>query len=237
MNIALIGYGKMGKAIEKIAAERGHQVVQKIGKESALTPEGVDVAIDFSLPEVAVANISSCLNNGVPVISGTTGWLDNYDKMVALCEEKKGAFIYASNFSVGVNLFFELNKKLAQLMNRQEDYHIGLEEIHHTQKLDAPSGTAITVAEDIIENSHYNNWELNTKDTQAFSNTEVPIQAVREGKVPGTHSVTFKSAIDTIKISHEAHSREGFALGAVVAAEWILGKKGVFSMRDVLNIS
>ena len=237
MNIALLGYGKMGKAIEKIALERGHQVVQKIGRGETLNPEGVDAAIDFSLPDAAVTNITSCLENGIPIVSGTTGWLDSYDQMVALCNKKEGAFIYASNFSVGVNLFFELNKKLARLMNSQEDYHIGLEEIHHTQKLDAPSGTAITVAEGVVENSHYDKWELNESPTQAFSNSYVPIQAVREGKVPGTHTVTYKSTIDTITISHEAHSRQGFALGAVVAAEWLAGKKGVFSMRDVLNLS
>jgi len=237
MNIALLGYGKMGKAIEKIAVERGHHIVQKIGRNDVLNPKGVDVSIDFSLPEAAVTNISASIANGIPVISGTTGWLEDYDKVVALCREKKGAFIYASNFSVGVNLFFELNKKLARLMNKREDYQIGLEEIHHTQKLDAPSGTAITVAEGVIENSHYNNWKLTTENKQTFSNTDVPIHAVREGKVPGTHTVTYKSPIDTLKISHEAHSREGFALGAVVAAEWILGKKGVFSMGDVLNIS
>ncbi len=237
MNIALLGYGKMGKAIEKIAVERGHHIVQKIGRNDVLNPKGVDVSIDFSLPEAAVTNISSSIANGIPVISGTTGWLEDYDKVVALCREKKGAFIYASNFSVGVNLFFELNKKLARLMNKREDYHIGLEEIHHTQKLDAPSGTAITVAEGVIENSHYNNWKRTTENKQTFSNTDVRIQAVREGKVPGTHIVTYKSAIDTLKISHEAHSRDGFALGAVVASEWILDKKGVFSMGDVLNIS
>lgn len=237
MNIALLGYGKMGKAIEKIALERGHQVVQKIGRGETLDPKGVDAAIDFSLPDAAVTNITSCLENGIPIVSGTTGWLDNYDQVITLCNIKKGAFIYASNFSVGVNLFFELNKKLARLMDSQKEYQVGLEEIHHTQKLDAPSGTAITVAEGVIENSHYSKWELDETPSQAFSSTHVPINAVREGKVPGTHTVTYKSTIDTITISHEAHSREGFALGAVVAAEWLVGKKGVFSMRDVLNIS
>lgn len=237
MNIALLGYGKMGKAIEKIALERGHKIVQKIGQGETLKPTGVDVAIDFSLPEAAVSNISSCLENGVPVISGTTGWLEKYDTMVALCKKKEGAFIYASNFSVGVHLFFELNKKLARLMNTQTDYKIGLEEIHHTQKLDAPSGTAITVAEDLVHNAHFTHWELNETATQVFSNSYLPIQSVREGKVPGTHTVTYKSSIDTLSISHEAHSRDGFALGAVVAAEWLNGKKGVFSMSDVLNLS
>lgn len=237
MNIALLGYGKMGKAIEKIALQRGHVIVQKLDKGDTLHPENIDVAIDFSLPEAAVSNITSCLHTGVPVISGTTGWLDQYEDMVALCTEKKGAFLYASNFSVGVNLFFELNKKLASLMNNQLDYKVGLEEIHHTQKLDAPSGTAITVAEGIIQNGHYTDWYLQESHAQEFSNTTVPIQSIREGAVPGTHTITYKSEVDTITISHEAHSREGFALGAVIAAEWLLGKKGVFSMRDVLNLS
>ena len=227
----------MGKAIEKIALERGHTIVQKLDRGDSINPAGVDVAIDFSLPEAAVPNISSCINNGVPVISGTTGWLDQYDEMVALCEEKGSAFLYASNFSVGVNLFFELNKKLASLMNNQMDYKVGLEEIHHTQKLDAPSGTAITAAEGVIQNAHHKKWELQEGDTQEYSNSYVPIQSIREGKVPGTHTVTYTSPIDTISISHEAHSRQGFAMGAVVAAEWLLGKKGVFSMRDVLNLS
>ena len=237
MNIAILGYGKMGKAIEKIALERGHTIVQKLGKEDTFNANGVDVAIDFSLPEAAVSNISFCLNNKVPVISGTTGWLEQYDQMVTLCKEKEGAFIYASNFSVGVNLFFELNKKLATLMNNQKEYQVGLQEIHHTQKLDAPSGTAITVAEGIIQNAQHSNWKLTEGVTQEFSNSSVPIQSVREGQVPGTHTVTYTSSIDTISITHEAHSRQGFALGAVVAAEWLLGKKGVFSMRDVLNLS
>jgi 4-hydroxy-tetrahydrodipicolinate reductase len=237
MNIALLGYGKMGKAIEKIAQERGHTIVQKLDKGDTFTPDGVDIAIDFSLPEAAVSNISSCINNGVPVVSGTTGWLDQYDEMVALCKEKGSAFLYASNFSVGVNLFFELNKKLASLMNNQMDYKVGLEEIHHTQKLDAPSGTAITVAEGVIQNAQHSKWELQEGNAQKYSNRYVPIQSVREGKVPGTHTVTYTSPIDTITISHEAHSRQGFAMGAVVAAEWLLEKKGVFSMRDVLNLS
>ena len=237
MNIALFGYGKMGKAIEKIALQRGHVITQKLGKGNSLHPENIDVAIDFSLPEAAVTNISSCITTGIPVISGTTGWLDQYEDMVSLCTKNKGAFLYASNFSVGVNLFFELNKKLASLMNNQKDYNVSLEEIHHTQKLDAPSGTAITVANGIIENAQYKDWYLLEARQQEFSNTHVPIRSVREGTVPGTHTVTYKSVIDTITISHEAHSREGFALGAVVAAEWLLGKKGVFSMRDVLNLS
>lgn len=237
MNIALLGYGKMGKAIEKIAVQRGHTISQKVGKNDPFNPEGVDAAIDFSIPEAAVGNITSCLENNVPIISGTTGWLDAYNDMVALCKETKGAFIYASNFSVGVNLFFELNKKLARLMNNQNDYKLSLEEIHHTQKLDTPSGTAITVAEDIIAHAHYKKWVLNETIDPTFSSDFAHITSKREGAVNGTHIVTYKSAIDTIKIVHEAHSREGFALGAVLAAEWLLGKKGVFSMRDVLNVS
>lgn len=237
MRIALLGYGKMGKTIEKIALDRGHMISQKVGRDTSFHPEGVDVAIDFSLPESAVENITSCLQNNIPIVSGTTGWLDAYDDIVTMCNEKNGAFIYASNFSVGVNLFFELNKKLASLMNKQDAYSLGIEEIHHTQKLDAPSGTAITVAQDIIDNSHYNMWQLTESDPPEVETNVAPITSKREGIVPGTHIVTYKSNIDTISISHEAHSREGFALGAVVAAEWLLGKKGVFSMRDVLNLS
>ncbi len=237
MKIALLGYGKMGKAIEKIALDRGHSISQKVGRDAALNPKGVDIAIDFSLPESAVENITSCLQNNIPIVSGTTGWLEAYNDVVAICKKNDGAFIYASNFSVGVNLFFELNKKLARLMNNKKEYALDIEEIHHTQKLDAPSGTAITVAQDIIDNSHYDSWELNKFDNQEVGTKVAPISSIREGTVPGTHIVTYKSDIDTISISHEAHSREGFALGAVVAAEWLLGKKGVFSMRDVLNLS
>jgi 4-hydroxy-tetrahydrodipicolinate reductase len=233
MKIALLGYGKMGKVIERIALERGHEIVLK--KDQNNTFEGLsiaDVAIDFSVPDSAVANISECLNNGIPVISGTTGWLADYPKMVQLCEEKNGSFIYASNFSLGVNVFFELNEYLAKMMANLKQYNVSMEEIHHIQKLDAPSGTAITLAEGVIKHTDYANWTLETP----ISN-EIHIEAKRIENVPGTHSIFYDSEVDQIEIKHTAHSREGFALGAVVAAEWLVGKKGVFTMKDVLGLN
>lgn len=233
MNIALLGYGKMGKVIEQIAINRGHNIVFK---STSNTPEidlsKADVAIDFSVPSAAVNNISACFNNNTPVISGTTGWLDQYDEMVALCKQTNSAFIYGSNFSLGVNIFFELNKQLAKMMNQLKQYEISMEEIHHTQKLDAPSGTAITLAEGIIEHTNKTNWNLDVKN----NNNEIPIVAKRIPEVPGTHTVDYSSDIDSIEIKHTAHNRDGFALGAVIAAEWIIDKKGVFSMKDVLGL-
>jgi 4-hydroxy-tetrahydrodipicolinate reductase len=233
MKIALLGYGRMGKEIEKIAISRGHEIVIKKDIGAIIDITLADIAIDFSVPESAFNNISNCIKNNVPVISGTTGWLDKYKEVVALCKKEKGAFIYASNFSLGVNIFFELNKQLSKMMRNLEDYNISIEEIHHTKKLDAPSGTAITLAEGIIENSSKKNWELGTN----ASEENIAIAAKRIPEVPGTHAVLYASDIDSIEIKHTAHSRQGFALGAVVAAEWILGKTGVFSMKDVLNIS
>ena len=236
MKIALLGYGKMGKTIEQIALSRGHNIVIKSDGDKDIDINSIkkaDVAIDFSIPSAAVSNISLCINNQVPVISGTTGWLEQYTDMVKLCTEKQSAFIYASNFSLGVNLFFELNRVLAKLMTPFNEYKISMDEIHHTQKLDAPSGTAISLANDIIKiNPTYNEWALDSKN-----NNTISINAIREPDVPGTHTVTYKSEIDTIDIKHTAHNRQGFALGAVIAAEWIIGKKGVFTMKDVLNIS
>ncbi|MCL4115270.1 UNVERIFIED_CONTAM: hypothetical protein GTU68_047963 [Idotea baltica] len=222
----------MGKMIEQVALSRNHEIVAKIEVDSGQPDyDNIDVAIDFSMPNAAFNNITACIKNNVPVISGTTGWLENYEKAVTLCEEKKGAFIYASNFSLGVNVFFELNDYLARMMNNLKDYNITLEEIHHTQKLDAPSGTAITLAEGVISNSDFSAWELDGKDA-----TKIPIIAKRIGTTPGTHTVAYESEIDSIEIKHTAHNRQGFALGAVIAAEWIHGKTGVFSMKDVLNL-
>ena len=233
MKIALLGYGRMGQEIEKIATSRGHEIVIRKDAGDSIDITKADVAIDFSIPTSAFENISNCLENNVPVISGTTGWLEKYTEAVNLCKEKKGAFIYASNFSVGVNIFFELNKQLAKMMSNLEDYTISMEEIHHTKKLDAPSGTAITLAEGIIENTSKENWKLGTE----ISETNIPIEAKRIPDVPGTHTVWYSSEVDTIEIKHTAHNRKGFALGAVIAAEWIIGKTGVFTMKDVLNIS
>lgn len=232
MKIALLGYGKMGKEIEKIALKRGHEIILKKTNENSFDGlENADVAIDFSIPKAAVENISTCLETNIPVVSGTTGWLEHYEQMVVLTKEKKGAFIYASNFSVGVNIFFELNKYLAKLMAPLQQYNISMEEIHHTQKLDAPSGTAISLANDIISSSNYSQWALDKGD-----DTTIPIVAKRIPDVPGTHSIAYQSEIDSIEITHTAHNRKGFALGAVIAAEWLIGKKGVFSMKEVLNI-
>lgn len=233
MKIALLGYGTMGQAVERAAIVRGHEIVLR--KTSANTYDGLemaDVAIDFSVPTAAVVNITTALNSGVPIISGTTGWLEDYEIITKQCEEKDGAFLYASNFSLGVNLFFELNENLAKLMAGFPEYRVGMQEIHHTRKLDAPSGTAITLAKTIIGHSDYSSWSLQTTRPD-----EIPIEAVRSGDVPGTHLVQYESTVDSIEIKHTAHNREGFALGAVIAAEWIFGKKGVFSMKDVLGLT
>ncbi|ATA73657.1 MULTISPECIES: 4-hydroxy-tetrahydrodipicolinate reductase [Capnocytophaga] len=232
MKIALLGYGKMGKTIEKIALERGHEIVLKIDSADAVYDVStVDVAIEFSTPDSAFNNISNCIKHRVPVVAGTTGWLKDYDKAVAMCAENQGTFLYASNFSVGVNVFFALNKTLAKLMASRKEYAVSIEEIHHTQKLDAPSGTAITLAEGIIEKSDKTGWKLDTAPKN-----EIPIKAKRIENVPGTHTIIYESEVDTIEIKHTAHNRNGFALGAVLAAEWIVDKKGVFSMSDVLGV-
>lgn len=233
MKIALLGYGKMGKTIEQIALKRGHDIVLTVDKDdTGFDITKADVAIDFSIPSVAFQNISLCLENNVPVVSGTTGWLEHYDEATALCKKKNGAFIYASNFSLGVNIFFELNNTLAKMMENLGEYNVNMEEIHHTQKLDAPSGTAISLANGIIENHKgYKAWKLD----EAAENT-LPIVAKRIPDVPGTHTINYESEVDTITIEHVAHNREGFALGAVVAAEWLVGKRGIFSMKDVLGL-
>lgn len=233
MKIALLGYGKMGKVIERIALERGHEIVLKKTSSSDFTGlENADVAIDFSTPDAAVGHITECLDRNIPIVSGTTGWLENYQEMISLCTANDGAFIYGSNFSLGVNIFFELNRKLAGMMAKFPQYNVSMEEIHHTQKLDAPSGTAISLANDIIANSAYTDWSLQ----KSGAKNGIFIDAQRVDSVPGTHSVFYNSEIDTIEIKHTAHSREGFALGAVIAAEWIADKKGVFTMRDVLEL-
>lgn len=222
----------MGKTIEKIAVSRGHNIVLKIDKHvTDYDITQADVAIEFSVPSAAVGNLSKALNNDVPVVSGTTGWLNDYDDIIRLCKDRDGAFIYASNFSIGVNVFFELNKQLAKMMSNLDKYKVSLQEIHHTHKLDAPSGTAITLAEGIIDNSHYTNWSLENSHSET-----IKIEAKRIEDVPGTHSIIYNSSVDSIEIKHTAKNREGFALGAVIAAEWIIGKTGIFTMKDVLNI-
>ena len=234
MNIALLGYGRMGKTIEEIAEKRGHKVVLKFSDDIEnhdLNDFNIDVAIDFSIPKAAFKNITTCFKNQIPVVSGTTGWLDDYEKARKICKDENSAFIYASNFSLGVNVFFQLNEKLAGMMQGLEDYSVEIEEIHHLQKLDSPSGTAITLAQQILqENSKLKGWQLDHADDD-----EIPIYAKREENVPGTHTVTYDSSIDQIEITHTAKSRQGFALGAVVAAEYLKEKSGIFTMKDVLS--
>ena len=238
MNIALVGYGKMGKIIESIAIARGHKVDVKIDMDNQndwalVKPGNVDVAIEFTGPHSALDNVKKCLEQGVPVVCGSTGWLDHYEEMVSLCKEKNGAFLYASNFSVGVNIFFEVNKRLAALMAAQPEYNVTLKEVHHTQKKDAPSGTAITLAEQVLEKIYRKKTWVNQKSANA---EELEILSERLDPAPGTHHVKYHSAIDDIEIIHTAHSRDGFATGAVLAAEFLAGKKGVFSMKEVLGL-
>lgn len=237
MNIAIVGYGKMGREIEKVAIERGHRISVKIDQNNtedfySNSFKNADVAIEFSNPKSAFDNYKKCFQNNIPVVSGTTGWLDQYENLKKICNEQNQAFFYASNFSIGVHIFFEINKKLAQLINQAEGYEVSINEIHHIQKLDAPSGTAISIAEQIIDNLETkSNWSLNPK-----SEHDLKITADRIADTPGTHTVHYKSAIDEISIKHEAKNRKGFALGAVLAAEFLNGKKGVFSMQDLLNL-
>ena len=234
MKIALIGYGKMGKAIEKIALKKGHEIVARFssqGIDNELLALA-DVAIEFSKPDVAIQNIKTCFELNVPVICGTTGWLEQKEDILQAVNRTNNAFLYASNFSIGVNLFFAVNKCVVQIMNEQTQYDVRVEEIHHTAKLDAPSGTAISIANDILANlDRKTKWVSGKSENQ----TDLSIFAAREDPAPGTHIVTYDSPIDSIEIKHTAHSREGFASGAVLAAEWIIGKKGVFSMNDVLG--
>lgn len=231
MKIALVGYGKMGKIIDEIATHRNHEIVARLNETpTSENLKNADVAIEFSNPEVAFNNIKICLENKIPVICGTTGWLDRKPEIEKIATENNTAFLYGSNFSLGVNLFFALNEKLADLMKNFTEYNVQLEEIHHTHKKDAPSGTAISLAEGIIKNDQrFAGWKLDETEK-----TELGIFAIREDEVPGTHSVFYRSEVDEIEIKHTAYSRNGFAQGAVVAAEWIQGKTGNFSMKDVL---
>ncbi|MCY0976960.1 4-hydroxy-tetrahydrodipicolinate reductase [Chryseobacterium wangxinyae] len=233
MKIALVGYGKMGKIIDEIATKRGHEIVARLKETpTAENLNNPDVVIEFSLPEVAFNNIKTCLENKIPVICGTTGWLERKTEIENIAVQNGTAFLYGSNFSLGVNLFFALNEKLADLMKNVNEYSCQLEEIHHIHKLDAPSGTAISLAEGIINhNPKFDAWKL--EETQ---DKELGIFAIREDEVPGTHSVFYRSEVDEIEIKHTAYNRNGFALGAVVAAEWIKGKKGNFTMKNVLGL-
>lgn len=236
MKIALYGYGKMGQAIEMAARQRGHSIVLKVDRDNAGTPPiGADVAIEFSRPENALPNMRLCLEAGVPIVVGTTGWYDELGAVKNLVAQAKGTLLWASNFSIGVNLFFKLNKYLAALMDGQGNYAASIQETHHVHKLDAPSGTAITLARDIhIRSNRYAGWELK-KDGHSPAADQVPIISDRIGEVPGTHAISWESAEDKITITHEAYGRQGFATGAVVAAEWLKGRTGLFTMDDVLS--
>ena len=237
MKIALIGYGKMGKTIEQIALQRGHQIVSIIDINNTADFESeafrsADVAIEFTTPATALGNYMRCFEANVPVVSGTTGWLEHLDEVKAKCEQEGKTFFYASNFSVGVNIFFALNRYLAKIMNGFPAYDVRMTEVHHIHKLDAPSGTAITLAEGILENvERKERWTLETAERP----TDLPIHAIREGEVPGIHEIIYESEADTISIKHDAKSRAGFALGAVIAAEFTAGKKGFLGMNDLFH--
>ncbi len=239
MNIALIGYGKMGKAIEKIAEERGHKIVLICNSELGVKYadfSNVDIAIEFTQPDLALSHINFCLENKIPIIVGTTGWNEHLQEVENKVKQEEGSLLHASNFSIGVNVFFELNKKLAQLMSGKNTYTASIEEIHHIQKLDAPSGTAITLADGILENNEdYISWVLGREEIPYTNPNQLSLTSYRLPDVPGTHTIKYISEIDTISITHEAHSRKGFAMGAVIASEWLLGKKGIYKMNDVLN--
>ncbi len=238
MKIAIIGYGKMGKTIEKLAIEKKHEIVLKISDTNLheLTVENLknaDVAIEFTCPESAFANINLCFDAHIPVVSGTTGWLDKFDEVKDRCENENQAFFYASNYSLGVNIFFKLNRYLAKIMNKFENFNVQIEEVHHVHKLDAPSGTAITIAEDII-------LEINRKKEwvkgEEINQEQMAVKSHREGEIPGIHTVTYSSAVEDILISHESKNRKGLAQGALMAAEFIIGKNGMFGMDDLLML-
>ena len=238
MNIALIGYGKMGKAIEEIAISRGHSVVVKFNSQNPLESSQLrttDVAIEFSQPDLALKHIKLCADGQIPIVVGTTAWEEHLQEIINHIEKREASLIYSSNFSIGVNLFFEMNKHLARLMNDKTDYVASITEIHHTQKIDSPSGTAVTLAKDLISNHPtYSSWKL-TGQSENMEKSDLPISAIREENVPGTHLISYTSEIDTLTIEHQAHNRKGFALGAVIAAEFIHKKQGVYTMSDILK--
>ena len=238
MKIAIIGYGKMGKAIEEIAIKNGHEIVLKISAQNIneftiANLQLADVAIEFTNPMSAVNNLKTCFDAGIPVVCGSTGWMERWNDLIKYCKDKNGVFLYASNFSIGVNIFFEINRQLAILMSKRSEYNVSVEEIHHTQKKDAPSGTAITIAEGILQGLiNKNKWVSGTSNNPS----ELSITSTRIDPAPGTHIVTYDSPNDSIEIKHTAHNRIGFANGAVLAVEFLYGKEGIFSMGDLLNI-
>ena len=238
MNIALIGYGKMGKAIEEIAISRGHKVVVKFNSQNPLESSQLrttDVAIEFSHPNLVVKHIKLCADGQIPIVVGTTAWEEHLQEITNHIGKREASLIYSSNFSIGVNVFFEMNKHLARLMNDHSEYKAAITEIHHTQKIDAPSGTAVSLAKDLISNhSAYSSWKLK-EEARNFEKNDLPISAIREENIPGTHIINYTSDIDTLSIIHQAHNRKGFALGAIVAAEYIHNKQGIFTMSDILK--
>lgn len=242
MKIAMIGYGKMGQTIEYLAREKGHEIVLKINIDNLhdFTEENLkkaDIAFEFSQPSSAFENIMKCLKAGLPVVSGTTAWLEQYDEVVDWCTKNNGTFFYSSNFSLGVNIFFELNQHLAKMMAIYDNYKVDMEEMHHTQKLDAPSGTAVTLVKDIIKHiDRFDTYQLVEDDDQAVEKNCIPVISRRYGNTPGTHTVQYNSFVDSIEIKHTAHRREGFAVGAIMAAQWSIDKKGVFGMGDMLKL-
>tara|TARA_Y100001978_G_scaffold163017_1_gene149653 strand:- start:4577 stop:5302 length:726 start_codon:yes stop_codon:yes gene_type:complete len=239
VKIAIIGYGKMGKEIEQAAIERGHVISQTFSSKHPFAPDSqldADVAIEFSKPGLAVKHIEYCLSKGVPVVVGTTGWGDHLADIESQVKQHQGSLLHASNFSLGVHLFWDLSKKLAQLMNGRNDYNASITEIHHTEKLDQPSGTAITTAEIILEEQDdYTEWKL-TEDDHLKEHI-LPVTSQRIPHVPGTHEIKYESAIDNLSLTHEAKNRKGFALGAVVSAEWLKDKKGTYTMSDIINFT
>jgi 4-hydroxy-tetrahydrodipicolinate reductase len=241
MKIAIIGYGKMGKTIERLAVGKGHEIVCKIDANDSNLTDGklneAEIAIEFTGPDTAAENIKACIRIGLPVVSGSTGWLKSkWEEVSEYCKSNEGSFFYASNYSIGVNIFFEINERLAQLMSAFPEYKTEIEEIHHVHKLDAPSGTAITLADGIQKiNPKYKEWTVFSEDKFIDAN-QIPIISKRIDEVPGTHIIRYQSSIDELEISHEAKGREGFASGAILAAEWLLGKKGIFGMKDLLKL-
>ncbi|MBL7849089.1 MAG: 4-hydroxy-tetrahydrodipicolinate reductase [Cyclobacteriaceae bacterium] len=234
MKILLIGYGKMGKAIEAVAKSRSHEIaiLDPVAGHHFDFKNSVDVAIEFTMPEAAPKNIRLCIDHGIPVLSGTTGWLKDKASVDSHCQHKNGTFFYASNFSLGVNLFFRLNEHLAKMMASFQGYDVSIDEVHHTQKKDAPSGTAITLAEGILKHLPFKKQWVNN---ETHTPSDLVIRSFREDPMPGTHTVTYHSAVDDVEIKHTAHSREGFAVGAVAVAEWLPGRKGVLGMNDFLT--
>ncbi len=235
MNIALLGYGKMGKEIEAIALQRGHSIVLKVDETNASTftneeLQKADVAIEFSTPHTVISNIKRCFDAQVPVVVGTTGWYDSFKEIETVCMQKNGALFHATNFSLGVNLFFKVNSYLADLMNKYDSYNVEMEEIHHIHKLDKPSGTAITLANQVLDKiERKKQWSISDNNPETLF-----IKDVREGEVPGTHIIKYTSTVDDIEIMHKAHNRKGFALGAVIASEYLKDKKGIFTMKDLI---